>query len=51
MILEITSLYFIHAKPKAQGYGMKFEFPGPQTPQQNGKAKWKFQSFFGRIRP
>jgi hypothetical protein len=35
---------------QAQGYGVKFEFSGPRTPQQNGKVKRKFQTFFGRIR-
>jgi hypothetical protein len=37
-------------KCKAQGYGVKFEFSGPRTPQQNGKAERKVQTFFGRIR-
>jgi hypothetical protein len=35
---------------QAQGYGVKFEFSGPRTPQQNGKVERKFQTFFGRIR-
>jgi hypothetical protein len=35
---------------QAQGYGVKFKFSGPRTPQQNGKVKRKFQTFFGRIR-
>jgi hypothetical protein len=35
---------------QAQGYGVKLEFSGPRTPQQNGKVKRKFQTFFGRIR-
>jgi hypothetical protein len=35
---------------QAQGYGVKFEFSGPRTPQQNGKVERKFQAFFGRIR-
>jgi hypothetical protein len=35
---------------QAQGYGVKFEFSGLKTPQQNGKVERKFQTFFGRIR-
>jgi hypothetical protein len=35
---------------QAQGYGVKFEFSVPRTPQQNGKVERKFQTFFGRIR-
>jgi hypothetical protein len=35
---------------QAQGYGVKLEFSGPRTPEQNGKVKRKFQTFFGRIR-
>jgi hypothetical protein len=35
---------------QAQGYGVKFEFSGPRTPQQNGKVEKKFQTFFGSIR-
>jgi hypothetical protein len=35
---------------QAQGYGVKFEFSGPRTLQQNGKVERKFQTFFGRIR-
>jgi hypothetical protein len=35
---------------QAQGYGVKFEFSGPRTPQRNGKVERKFQTFFGRIR-
>jgi hypothetical protein len=35
---------------QAQGYGVKFEFSGPKTPQQNGKVESKFQTFFGRTR-
>jgi hypothetical protein len=35
---------------QAQGYGMKFEFSGPRTPQRNGKVERKFQNFFGRTR-
>jgi hypothetical protein len=33
-----------------KGYNIKFEFSGPRTPQQNGKVKRKFQTFYGRIR-
>jgi hypothetical protein len=35
---------------QAQGYGVKFEFSGARTPQQNGRVERKFQTFFGRIR-
>jgi hypothetical protein len=35
---------------QAQGYGVKFEFSGPRTHQQNGKVERKLQTFFGRIR-
>jgi hypothetical protein len=35
---------------RSKGVGIKFEFSGPQTPQQNGKVERKFQTFFGRIR-
>jgi hypothetical protein len=35
---------------QAQGYGVKFEFSDPRTPQRNGKVERKFQTFFGRIR-
>jgi transposase InsO family protein len=35
---------------QSQGYGVKFKFSGPRTPQQNGKVERKFQTFFGRIR-
>jgi hypothetical protein len=34
---------------QSKGYGIKFEFSGPQTPQQNGKVERMFQTFFGRI--
>ena len=34
----------------SKGYGIKFEFSGPRTPQRNGKVERKFQTFFGRIR-
>jgi hypothetical protein len=27
---------------QAQGYGVKFEFSGPRTPQRNGKVERKF---------
>jgi transposase InsO family protein len=33
-----------------KGYGIKFKFSGPRTPQHNGKVERKFQTFFGRIR-
>jgi hypothetical protein len=35
---------------QAQGFGMKFKFSVPRTPQRNGKVERKFQTFFGRIR-
>jgi hypothetical protein len=35
---------FEECRPK--GYGIKFEFSGPQTPQRNGKVERKFQTFF-----
>jgi hypothetical protein len=35
---------------RSKGYNVKFEFPGPQNPQRNGKAERKLQTFFGRIR-
>jgi hypothetical protein len=35
---------------QSKGYGIKFEFSGPQTPQQNGKVEREFQTFFRRIR-
>jgi hypothetical protein len=35
---------------QAQGYGVKFKFSGPRSPQRNGKDERKFQTFFGRIR-
>jgi hypothetical protein len=35
---------------QAQGYGVKFEFSGPITPQRNCKVERKFHTFFGRIR-
>jgi transposase InsO family protein len=35
---------------RSKGYGIRFEFSGPPTPQQNGKVESKFQTFFGRIR-
>jgi hypothetical protein len=30
-------------------FGVKFEFPGPRTPQRNGKVERKFQTFYVRI--
>jgi hypothetical protein len=35
---------------QSQGYGLKFEFSCPRTPQQNDNVKRKFQTFFGKIR-
>jgi hypothetical protein len=35
---------------RSKGFGIKFEFSGPRTPQRNGKVERKFQTFFGRIR-
>lgn len=29
---------------QSKGYGFKFEFSGPQTPQRNGKVERKFQT-------
>jgi hypothetical protein len=36
--------------PEIKPFGIKFEFPGPRTPQRNGKVERKFQTFYGRIR-
>jgi transposase InsO family protein len=35
--------------PEIKLFGIKFEFSGPRTPQQNGKAERKFQKLYGRI--
>jgi hypothetical protein len=47
MILEKTSPSIMHVQ---NGYNIKLNFSGPRTLQRNGKMKWKFQTFFGRIR-
>jgi Reverse transcriptase (RNA-dependent DNA polymerase) len=39
-----------HHECVSKGLNIKFEFSGPQTPQQNGKVEKKFQTFYGRIR-
>jgi hypothetical protein len=38
-----------HNACRDEGYKIKFEFSGPQTPQQNGMVERKFQTFQGRI--
>jgi hypothetical protein len=35
---------------QAQSYDVKFDFSDPRIPQQNGKVKKNFQTFFGIIR-
>jgi hypothetical protein len=36
--------------PKIKFFGINFEFPGPRTPERNGKVERKFQTLYGRIR-
>jgi hypothetical protein len=38
---------FIRCDDSGEGYGIKFEFSGPRTPQRNGKVERKFQTFLG----
>jgi hypothetical protein len=33
-----------------KGFGVKFEFSGPRTPQRNDKVERKFQIFYRRTR-
>jgi hypothetical protein len=35
---------------RANGHNIKFEFPGPRTPQHNGRVERKFQSSYRSIR-
>jgi hypothetical protein len=36
--------------PEIKSFGIEFEFPGPRTPQRNGKVERKFLTLYGRIR-
>jgi hypothetical protein len=36
--------------PEIKSFGIKFEFPGPRTPQRNRKVERKFPTLYGRIR-
>ena len=35
---------------KKEGFGIKFEYTAPGTPQQNGKVERAFATLYGRVR-